>query len=442
MAQFNKTTQQFLGDSKTLYETFIVADPEGDVVGYKNAYGKPVITIDDDTVQHTSKNRRKVSGFEIIDYCTFQYDKQEDIWDEVVTGTASSTFDPYMGMVKLEVGAAAGDQIIRQTKRVMRYTPGRQGEASMSVLFNAPTPGIRRRFGLFDETDGAFFEDGGDGMYYTVVRRNASTGVEEERVARTDWNVDKLDGTGPSGIVADPNNVQLMVIEYEWYGSGQVEFKFVIDNTAYAVHQINHANRQNHTWASTPFLPIRVEFTNVTGESASGVFYHGSHSVLAEGEVSTIGREKSASNPIAGYTLTTAGTWYPTLSIRLKSNRLHGVVIPKEFTAATYDNTNIFFQIVRNATLTGGTWTSVGADSHVEYNTSSTAISGGEVLQTGYITAGNMGTVYRFMEGVLTQLARRTTTNLGDTSDTFTIALSSQNSNKTGFASLSWVEIR
>lgn len=59
-------------------------------MGY-NPYGAPVLRIDDTSVQHTSKNRVKTSTFEIIAFNSFQYTKDEDLWDEAVTGTVSDT---------------------------------------------------------------------------------------------------------------------------------------------------------------------------------------------------------------------------------------------------------------------------------------------------------------------------------------------------------------
>lgn len=435
-----------------LFEVNMIAGTDGTLISNTNPMavigntpnyrGIPVLTVDDDTVQHTSKNRRKVSNFEIVDYASFLFGKQDDVWDEVITGTASATFDQYRGMLKLEVGGAAGDQVIRQTHRVERYIPGRQSEISMSVIFGTPTIGIRRRMGIFEENNGAFFEDGGDGEYYLVCRRNTASGVVETRVPRSQWNQDKLDGTGTSGIIADPTKIQLMLIEYEWYGAGQVEFKFVIDNNAYSVHQFNHANLDNIPWSSTPFLPIRVELTNVAGTPGTHVFYQGSHSVLQEGTIGKIGRQQSISNPITGYTLTTASTFYPLVNIRMKQEALSGVVIPNNFNAATLDNTDIFYRIIRNPTLTGGSWVSAGTESGVEYNITATSFTGGEIIETGFINGGNQGQVFTFGSQVVSQLGRRTTTTLADTSDIFTLAVASVGANKSGFGSLSWIEVR
>ena len=407
-------------------------------------YGRPVLRIDDTTKQHTSKNRVKMSTFEVTDFATFTTGKDLDIWDEIVTGASSSSVhDEYLGMVKMTVGPNVGDKVYRQTKRVQRYIPGRQGEVSMTMIFGTPTTGIRRRFGMFEDLNGFFFEDSGDGTYRCVIRRNSALGVvDEESFARDDWNVDKLDGTGPSGFTADPNNIQHMSIEYEWYGAGMVEWNFIIDNNKYPIHRIYHANRVPNTWAAKAALPVRIEIENTGGTAGTHTFYQGSHSFATEGSTEILGRQSSISTPITGRTLSTANTFYPLVAIRLKDTALDSVVIPDEFSAATLDNTNIFIRIVELPNVTGGTWISYGDESAVEYNLTATGFTGGTVLSTTFVNATNQGNVYTFPERSLTQLIRNTTTTLGDTSGTFLIAVASINANKAGFASLGWIEVR
>jgi len=402
-------------------------------------YGRPVLRIDDTTKQHTSKNRVKVSPFEIIGFNSFQYTKDGDLWDEETTGTASSALNTYYGMIEATVGANAGDEVVRQTRRVFRYVPGRQSEISMGVIFGAPAIGIRRRFGLFDDSNGMYFEDGGDGTYYVVCRRNTAAGIVEERVARADWNVDRLDGTGPSGITADPTAVQLMVIEYEWYGAGMVEFKFVINNNAYPVHQYQHGNVSQQPWSAPPFLPARTELTNVSGAAGTHTFFTGSVSVMSEGDVGPLGVDNNAASPITGTTLSSANVFYPVLSIRLKSDRINGVVLPTDFQAATLDNTQIFYRLTLNSVLTGASWQSVSTEGFVEYDVSATAATNGRILNTGFLGIYQQGQIVRLDPRARNQLGR---TNMGTVSDILTIEIASVGANKDGFASMNWVEVR
>jgi hypothetical protein len=407
-------------------------------------YGQPVLRIDDTTKQHTSKNRVKISTYEVTDFATFTTGKDPDIWDELTSGTASSTHDPYLGMVKLEVGSDVGDKVYRQTKRVQRYIPGRQGEVSMTMIFGTPTTGIRRRFGMFDDLNGFYFEDSGDGTYRCTTRRNSALGVVDEvSYTRDEWNVDPLDGTGPSGIVADPTTIQHMSIEYEWYGSGMIEWNFIINNNKYPIHRIFHANTEQTTWSAKGALPVRIELENYGGAAGTHTFYQGSHSFATEGSTEILGRQESISNAITGTsTGNTANVFVPVVAIRLKSTALDSVVLPDEFSAATLDNTNIFVRAIELPTLTGGTWVSMGPDSAVEYNITATGYSGGTVLSTIFVNATNQGNVFQFPERSLTQLLRNTTTTLGDTSGIFLIAVASTQANKSAFASLGWIEVR
>ena len=405
-------------------------------------YGQPVLRIDDTTKQHTSKNRVKVSGHDITDFSTYTFSKNVLNWDEQITGTGSVVHAPEYGMVKFSVGSNAGDEVIRQTKRVQRYIPGRSAEVAMSVIFGTPTTGIRKRIGLFDNTDGAYFEDGGDGTYYVATRRKVGASFVDTRVAREDWNYDKLDGTGPSGIVADPTAIQHIVIEYEWYGAGQVEFKYIIDNNSFPVHRFDHANRQAYPWASTASLPVRVEMTNVAGTAGTHEFYQGSHSFATEGNTELLGRQNSISSAITGKTLTSANTFYPVVALRLKSTALNSVVLPDSFSGATLDNTNVFIRLVEGATVTGGTWVSYSNDSPVEYNITATGYTNGIPIETVFVSATNQGNIFHLNPRAITQIDRKTTTTLGDTSDTLIVAMASTNANKAAFASLGWIEVR
>lgn len=404
-----------------------------------NPWGNKVLQVDDDTVQHTSKNRRKISSYEIISFNTFQHGDDPEIWDTAITGSSIALFDPYMGMMNLQVGGNTGDQVIRQTRRVVRYIPGRSNEISMAVKFTTPTTGVRRRFGVFDEFNGAFFEDGGDGNYYVVCRRNSSSGVIETKIPRFNWNIDKLDGTGPTGIVADPTKMQLMVIEYEWYGTGQVEFKFIIDNNAIAIHRFNHANISETAWSSTPFLPVRAEITNFGGVPGPHSFYVGSTSVLAEGDVGPIGIEYNVASPITGKSAGQSNNFVPVISIRMQSDKLDSCIIPVDFQAATLDNTGLFYRIVLNSVLTNAVWNPVGNNSFCEYDIAATAQTNGKLLKSGYISPTSQGTVYKFTEKILNQLGRK---NMGTVSDVLTIEVATVNSNKSVFGTLNWVEVR
>ena len=338
----------------------------------------------------------------------------------------------------MSVGVTTGSKIIRQTKNVMRYIPGRAASLSFAIKFETPVVGIRRRIGLFNETDGFFFED--DGGTYSCVIRNTNSGITSDtKVTRDNWNGDKLDGTGWSQYTADPTKIQMVNFDYEWYGAGQVQFNWIIGGEKINIHKFNTANYLNQTWSSTPFLPIRCSIENVTGVAGTHYLYQGSNSLIQEGEPEKLGVLVSQGNPITGTTMSLANTFYPVLSIRLKSNNLTGIVLPKTLQVATNDNTNIFWQLVENATLTGANWTNhSNADAFTQYDTTASALTGGRVLLSGFVIGGGSNVVIIDSQSDI-QLGR---SGIGTISDTYTIACASPNANKAALAVLNWIEQR
>lgn len=399
---------------------------------------------------YTSKGRQKVSTYETSFFNTFQFNKETDIWSEQTTNGGSATFDPTVSGIIMAVTNQVGSEVVRQTKNVMRYIPGRTSTLSFAVKLESPVTGIRRRFGLFDEDNGAYFEDGGDGTYYCCIRnKNGITGPTLERIARANWNGDKLDGNGVSGIIANPTAQQLINIEYEWYGAGQVIFSFVIDGKSHIIHTFNNGNRLDHPWCSTPFLPIRLELTNVTGVAGTHYMYQGSNSLISEGVPEKLGISESITNAgistnIVFRPLTNAGEFYPMISIRLKPGDLNGVVLPGSFQAATIDNAGLGYKLIKNANLVGAAFTSApDSNAFTQIDVSATSFTNGDVIDSGFIVGGTSGGI-TINEKVALQLGR---VGIGTTmtSDILTLAvayMAKSNNTKDAVASLTWIEQR
>jgi hypothetical protein len=167
--------------------------------------------------------------------------------------------------------------------------------------------------------------------------------------------------------------------------------------------------------------------------------YQGSNSLIQEGEPEKLGTLLSISNPITGTTMSSANTFYPIISIRLKSNNLTGVMLLRSLQAATDDNTNVYWQLLQNATLTGGTWVDhPDPNSFMQYNITQTAVSGGSDLLSGFVINGSGALVDLDVRAAL-QLGR---SGIGTISDTYTLACASPNTNKKALAVLNWIEQR
>jgi hypothetical protein len=433
MAQFNKNEQDFLNQERTLFEVNMIANKNGEVVTVTNPF--PVTAT---FGNETDSNRLKVSPYQTVFFNTFQYGKETDVWDERIVGVGTATWNQYSSNVIMQVGSTGGSKVIRQTKNVMRYIPGRSTTLAFAIRLDNPQVGIRRRFGLFDEYNGAYFEDNG-GTYSYVIRTTTSGITTEIAISRDNWNGDKFDGNGPSGVTADPTKQQMISINYEWYGAGTVDFAWLMNGGTYKSHSFYNSNTNNYVWCSTPFLPIRLEIENIVGVAGTHYLYQGSNSLIQEGEPEKLGALVSQSNTIAGTTMTLANTFYPVVSIRLKPTALQAVLLLRSLQAVTNDNTNVYWKLLENATLTGANWTNhANLDSFAQYDISATSFSNGRDLLSGFTMEGSssLTEIDRLAD---LQLGR---SGIGTISDTYTLVCASPNTNKKALAVLNWIEQR
>jgi hypothetical protein len=404
------------------------------------------------TFEFTSKNRLKVSDYSTVFFNTFQYGKETDVWDEQLTNGATATFLPNQSNVEMKVSSQAGSKVIRQTYNVQRYIPGRTSTLNFAVRMEMPIEGVRRRFGLFDEQDGCYFEDSGTldpitsmPQYHCVIRSHASGSLLEDRVERNNWNGDRLDGSNDpvhnaSGIQANPLAIHMFGIEYEWYGAGEVKFVYIINGVSHTIHTFRTANIASLPWCTTPFLPIRLEIENLSGVAGNHYMWQGSNSLISEGTPEKLGIAQSITNPIGGSVLLLKEVYYPILSIRLKPTTLRGIVLPRYFQAASTDNTNIYYKLVRNATLTNANFIDMpDSNAFTQYDVSATAFTGGTIIDSGFVFGTGGGERIPLDPNTAYQLGR---SSLGTVSDIYTLCVAASQPSKSAMAQMTWIEQR
>lgn len=82
----------------------------------------------------------------------------------------------------------------------------------------------------------------------------------DTRIPQSQWNLDKMDGTGPSGINLDLSKMQMFYIDYSWYGAGFVRYGFraANGNVTY-VHKMVNNNVNTEAYMRSGNLPARYE---------------------------------------------------------------------------------------------------------------------------------------------------------------------------------------
>ena len=87
--------------------------------------------------------------------------------------------------------------------------------------------------------------------------------VQEIRTPQSLWNLDRCDGTGPSGYVLDASKMQMFYIDYTWYGAGFIRWGFRgPDGNVIYVHKQANNNINNQAYMRSGNLPARYEAAN------------------------------------------------------------------------------------------------------------------------------------------------------------------------------------
>lgn len=360
-------------------------------------------------------------------------------FDSATSGTANVVYVEAQSSFQLNVGSANGDSVIRETKRIFPYQPGKSQLTLNSFCFNTPKANLRQRVGMFGASNGIFFEN--DGTYNYMVIRSGSTGVEE-RVRQDAWNGDRLTGAGgatnPSGYTLYPNRTQIYYADVEWLGVGSVRTGFVINGAYIICHIFNHANQSGNTkvYMTTASLPIRYEITNTGATSDASMMTQICSTVISEGGYTNYGVTQAAGTGINQKRLSSANTYYPIVSIRLAPGRLDSIVLPTQLDFLSTSINYYQYRLLLNATLTGATWAGTSDTGSVQYDLAATVSTGGTQIQSGFLDARSQLELSA-LSFFQFQLGR----SLAGVSDILTLVLATTSPNADVLAQLGWQEL-
>jgi hypothetical protein len=359
------------------------------------------------------------------------------------TGTNSSgVFNSGQGLIDLMIPTTSGSFVKRETIRNFAYQPGKSLLNLNTFVMAAAQNNLRQRVGYFGVANGIYFQLNGTDLSF--VKRTSVNGVsgEEFTVNQSSWNGDKLDGTGASGLTLDITKAQILWMDIEWLGVGSVRIGFVINGKFIVCHTFHHANLIASTYVTTASLPIRYEIENIGTTTGASTLKQICSTVISEGGYEIRGQQQAVgTNIMAVKNLTTAGIYYPLVSLRLKSDRLDSVSILSAASVLPKDNGNYSWRLLSNCTTTAGTWVSAGANSSVEYNISGTAVTGGRVLAQGFLaaTTQSVGSINLPREDLFKfQLEKNSFIGSGYE---ISLALTCETATVHGFGSLDWEEV-
>jgi hypothetical protein len=429
--------------TSNLYEVVKVQTCSGNPLEVTTASGSTVYIQPATTAGDAFGRLRTSSPLTLFD-SSHRY-RDNGLW-ATATGTGGTyAFSSGEGLVNLNVNTVSGAKVLRETTKVCSYQPGKSLQVMNTFVMASGKTNLRQRVGYFGADNGIYLEVSGTSSPTFVERNSVSGSLAETRVAQANWNIDKLDGNGPSRFTLDITKAQIQWADIEWLGLGTVRIGFVINGQLVHCHSFHHANLITSTYMTTASLPLRYEIENLETTASSSTLKQVCSTAISEGGYELRGAQNAVGIPVnTPYTLTTAPTVYPLVSLRLKSTRLDAIVILTALSLmGITNNASYNWKVVLGGTTTGGTWSNLGDDSSVEYKIDGSSFTQGtgRILASGFTNGSNQGSaVVDILKEALFKFQLERNSFTGTTTE-LTLVCSSEDNNAQVLAAMDWEEI-
>jgi hypothetical protein len=271
----------------------------------------------EDSANNTAFGRLRTANTRLIGEFRNQYGTMGPV--EIVTrfeNGGDQTVNLAQAHTLISVTDQAGSRALRQSRQYHPYIPGTTNLALISFTMGTAKANLQQQVGLFDDLNGIFFRMNGT-TPEMVIRKD---GVDNEVVPQSQWNVDRLDGTGASGIAIDFTKSQIFVTDYQWLGVGRVRVGFNLDGRFYYTHYFSHANSITEPYMFQPSLPVRWEIKNTDETDSVSSLMCICYAVYVEGSDLQTGFDQSVSTNQTAITLAASpNNIKGLLAIRLKN---------------------------------------------------------------------------------------------------------------------------
>lgn len=431
MVQFHTRRNAFLNNNDEIYEVVMIAGqsgpsvyvPKGNLNTATDAFG-----------------RLRVGSPHTLFDNSFRYNDNTEKWNQKIIGTGNVTHNADQGLMDLTIGTAENDEIVRETRKVFQYQPGKSLLTLNTFSMGTAQENVRMRVGYYGKENGIYFERDGEELY--IVKRSAVSGsVVETRVPQSQWNTNKLDGSSITSPNFNSDKSHILWTDFEWLGVGSVRTGFVINGQFIICHIFHHANGIEGTYMTTATLPIRYEVKN-TGTSTGATLKQICSTVISEGGYTALSIARTASTPLTGKNLLQT-RFRPLISLRLKSNRTDGVALPDEISVYGLQQAAFKYAIIKDTQLNSASWETTDDLSDVEYDISADSISTmGTIVKEGIFVGDTKGgsTVISLKDMNHSLQLTRGIIDSDSAGDILTLAAIATTNNDDAVGAISWQE--
>lgn len=375
----------------------------------------------------------------------------EYLSNALMVATASSgTFSATYGNSKAIITGTGTGYFVSQSRTFCTYQPGKSLLALFSGIFNPGNPNFTTRVGYFQNDISVNPPVVTAGLFLSISGGVVSVNIQDASltsVPQSSWNLDRLDGTGPSGLALDFTKAQLFALDLEWLSVGRVRFGFYAYGHVVYCHQFTHLNTLTGPYTNIINLPI--SYTLVGSGAGSGTLLQICATVISEGGYNPVGR------PFTAFTAAETSvplSEVPILAIRGgSSSYTHQIILPSvaSIIDSTNNNTLLYRLRLYPAPLSAGTivWTDVDTTYSVAQFATSANITGftttGSIIVDSAFFLGKGSNIFSSLSSSFSALELSITANIAGVSSILVMTCLRINSGTDAkvSASLSWQEI-
>jgi hypothetical protein len=205
-------------------------------------------------------SRLRVSNPLILHNSQFTYDLAPIIYEQITNGAGATVTHDSTNRQALMTFASTptGGKAYMQSFEYLPYQPGRSQLINITFNMITAVANTLKFAGYSDGVNGIEFQLNGTTKQFVVYSASSSG---NETVTQSSWNLDKLDGTGASGITLDITKTQILVIDVQALYVGRVRIGFDINGSIIYAHEFLHANIFSSPYVQSANLPVRCGMT-------------------------------------------------------------------------------------------------------------------------------------------------------------------------------------
>ena len=373
--------------------------------------------------------------------------------------TKSVNFTATYEKSKVIMGGTGVGYYMTQTRNYGVYQPGKSLLFMASGVLDSGNTNFTTRLGYFDSefTTSATYPTVNNGLYFQISGGICSLHIKNDTdtsIIQSNWNIDKMDGSGPSGLNLDFTKAQLFVTDMEWLSVGRIRFGFYAYGQIRYCHQVTNINILTAPYTNTINLPISHQIICNTA-SQTGSMKQICSTLISEGGYNPIGRPFTISNNDTTVEITVSET--PIIAIQGGGiNYYHQNIVPTGISILdTATNNNLLYRL--RIYLAGDSPSSNNTSSFTTYNENRSVTqyaTGPNIIGSGTFQTSNSiildqgyfygrGTIaFNSLSDIFSTLLLQVTSNIDLTSDILVLTAEKIGTGTTTVLStISWQEI-